>query len=138
MWHAGITQSPAHMWFWNCSRLSCPSVKRLALDMPNCITQTPAPVPFAGMRTIAVMEHTILGLISGADDRKNLTRSAEVAEALAETTGEIDPASSCCQAGLRNHVRRDRWLIEVTEFTSRSARLSPALPRPYGKKMNRL
>ncbi len=86
------------------------------------------------------MKHTILGLISGADDRKNLARSAEAVEALAETTGKSDPASSCCQAGLRNHIRRDRWLIEVTEFTSRlrSVRLQSVLPRPYGKKMNRL
>jgi len=61
------------------------------------------------MRTIAIMEHMILGLILGADDRKNLARSAEAVEALAETTGKIDPASPHCQAGLCNHIRRDGW-----------------------------
>ncbi len=55
------------------------------------------------------MEHMILGLILGADDRKNLARSAEAVEALAETTGKIDPASPHCQAGLCNHIRRDGW-----------------------------
>jgi len=72
------------------------------------------------MRTIAVMKRTLLDLLSDAHDRKTLARSAEAAKAPAETIGEIDPASPRCQTGLHDHIRRDWWLITVTEFTSRS------------------
>ena len=63
------------------------------------------------------MERTLLGLLSDVEDRKDLARSAEAADVLAETTGENDPASRRYQAGLRYDIRRDERLISVTEFT---------------------
>ena len=63
------------------------------------------------------MERTLLDLHSDVEDRKDLARSAEAADVLAETTGENDPASPRYQAGLRYDIRRDGRLISVTEFT---------------------
>ena len=63
------------------------------------------------------MERTLLDLLSDVEDRKDLARSAEAADVLAETTGENDPASPRYQAGLRYNIRRDGRLISVTEFT---------------------
>jgi len=120
MRHAAAVQSPAYMRFW-----SSVLVKRLTLDLPNSmghklrhLSRDHEPkIAFAAVRTVAVMERTLLDLLSDVDDRKDLARSAEAADVLAETTGENDPASPRYQAGLRCDIRRDGRSISVTEFT---------------------
>jgi hypothetical protein len=54
------------------------------------------------VRTVAVIEHMLLDLLSDIEERKDRARSAEVAaavEVLAQTISENDPASSRHQAG---------------------------------------
>jgi hypothetical protein len=55
---------------------------------------------FAVVRTVAVIERTLLDLLSGAEERMDLARLAESTEAAAvedahalQTTSETDPAS---------------------------------------------
>jgi len=70
---------------------------------------------FVAVRTVAVIEHTLLDLLSDIGERKDRARSAEVAapvEVLVDTIGENDPASPRYQAG----VVRDK--DGRTEFTS--------------------
>jgi hypothetical protein len=71
------------------------------------------------VRTDYVLERTLLGLLSD-EERKDMARSAEAtaAEVLAATISENDPASPRYQAGLRDHIRKDRRSIVVTEIMS--------------------
>jgi hypothetical protein len=50
---------------------------------------------FAAVRTVTVMERTLLDLLSDANERMDMTRSAEAVavEVLAATISESDPAS---------------------------------------------
>ena len=61
-------------------------------------------IAFAAVRTVAFTERMLLDLLSDAEERKDLARSAEAAavEVFAETISENDPASSRYQAGLRD------------------------------------
>jgi hypothetical protein len=72
------------------------------------------------VRTVAVIEHMLLDLLSDAEERKDRARGAEAAavEVLAQTIRENDPASSRHQAGLRDDIKKDGRSIAVTEFTS--------------------
>ena len=74
------------------------------------------------VRTVAVIEHTLLDLLSDAEERKDPARSAEsetaAVEALEETIRRNDSASPRRRAGLRDDIRKDRRSIAVTEFTS--------------------
>ena len=72
------------------------------------------------VRTVSVIEHTLLDLLSGAEERKDLARSAEATavDVLAETISENYPASPRYQAGLRDDIRNDGRSIAATEITS--------------------
>jgi len=102
------------------------TVKKLTLDLPHSIGHKlrrlshdhDPKIAFAAVRTAAVMERTLLDVISDADDRKEPAKSSEAAKVLAETIGDNDPASPRHQAGLRYDLGRDGRLIAVTEFTS--------------------
>jgi hypothetical protein len=74
------------------------------------------------VRTVSVIEHTFPDLLSDAEKRMDLAKSADseaaAVEVLTETIRENDPASSRYQAGLRDDIRKDARSIAVTEFTS--------------------
>jgi hypothetical protein len=77
-------------------------------------------IAFAAVRTDSLIKCTLFGLLSDAEERKDLARIAEaaVAEVLAKTISENDPASPRCQAALRDHTRKDGLYTAVTGFTS--------------------
>jgi hypothetical protein len=77
-------------------------------------------IEFAAVRTDPILECTLFGLLSDAEERKDLARVAEAAavEVLAKMISENDPASPRCQVGLRGHIRKDGRSIAVTGFTS--------------------
>ena len=86
------------------------------------------------MRTVAVTERLLLDLLSDAEERKDLARSAEAAavEVFAETISENDPASSRYRVGLCDDIRKDGRFITVTEFTSSILGDSSHLPTARG------
>ena len=74
------------------------------------------------VRTVAVIEHKLLDLLSDAEERKDLARSAEseaaAVEALEEAIRGNDSTPPRRKAGLRDDIRKDGRSIAVIEFTS--------------------
>jgi hypothetical protein len=91
-------------------------------------------IAFMALRTAAVIERTLLDLLSDAEERMNLARSAEAAavEVLAETINENHPASPRYQAGLRDDFRKGGRSITVTEFTFSILARTNSLPTARG------
>jgi hypothetical protein len=121
--HRAITCS--HVVLELSKAVSSLTVQGLTLDLPHAIghklqhlsrDQDPK-IAFAAVKTIAVLERTLLEQLSDAEVRMDPNRSAELAELLAAAIGENDPASPRYRRGQRND-RSDGRLIAVTEFTS--------------------